>query len=174
MKPEERFVEPSQLLSDLIAFDDEGRALWPAEQLRSVLAEPLACLAECCPVPSTYDVAAMESLATSASPPISTFAHVLQHSNPPINLLWMIKDLAKTSSQDRRSTIPPDISLLLYYGAIAAALVRCHQRISRLSDEELRQGFNWVVRQPWIDGPVRNLFLDSLRLLRSSQFRWRS
>jgi len=157
------------MLNHLIAFDTDGRAVWPAEQLKSALRQDLGSSLQAV----LDDCALAEGLSAGATPPIASFQDLLHHKQPPLDLLGMAKDYAKLSRDDPASPLPPDVALVLYYGSIAAALLRHGVRISRLEDDDLRSGFNWSVRQSWLDARTRQLFMDALRLLRSSLLRWR-
>ncbi|MCY2950638.1 MAG: hypothetical protein NTU53_01515 [Planctomycetota bacterium] len=129
---------PSDLLTQLIAFDADGRAICPADALRQHLRHDL-----------------------------------LHHPNPPIDLLRRTKDFAKLNYADPHSPLAPEICLLLYYGCIAAALLRLNQLITHLPDDDLRNGLNWTLRQPWLDQETRTLFHDALAHLRSRRHLWR-
>ncbi len=162
----------SEQLSRVIAFDTTDRAIWPAQELRTALRRQMgARLTHVFPGPNRGEIASV--LASLATPPIQTFADLLSHPRPPMDLLWMVKDLSKRARDSESIDPPPDVALLLYYASIILAMLRHAERISTLSDEELRHGFNWAVRQPWIDAELRDLFLDGLRFLRSARHRWR-
>jgi hypothetical protein len=152
-------------LAAIIAFDSDGRAIWPAQQLRAALHRQL--------VSTLSERQQLEDAGQSAHPPIETLGQLLHHPRPPMKLLWLAKEHAKLSREDPHSPLPPEVALLLYYGSIAAALLRHGQRISRLSDDDLRGGFNWSARQEWVDEPTRLLFLEAMAMLRSGWVRWR-
>jgi hypothetical protein len=149
-------IDPSTLsdaLSELIAFDSKGRAIWPAKHLEMMLAEPLGKFGiECDSAPETRSA-----------------RELLEHPNPSLALLIAIKDLAKRRSKD---LLPPEMALLLYYGSIAAAMVRCGQRISKLRDEDLRNGFTWAIKQPWVAENICELFRQASAKLIPQQ-NWR-
>jgi hypothetical protein len=145
----------SDVLGQLITFDSEDRAIWPTEQLRMLLAQHLHS-----PLPLSVD----QTL---------TFAQLLQHRHPPMNLLWEMKEFAKRSTQNRHSMIPPELCLILYYGCITLALVRWKHRITKLGDEELFQGLSWAARQPWVDEQTRGVFREGMRLLGGAAPGWR-
>ena len=142
----------SDALSELIAFDAQGRAIWPAKELAAKLEEPLITLG-----------------GELRSPEIQTVRELLEHPDRPIELLRAVKDLSKRSPGD---LFPPEMALLLYYGSIAAAMVRCGQRITKLRDEDLRNGFTWVIKEPWVGESVCELFRQALSKLSGGQ-KWR-
>ena len=76
---------------------------------------------------------------------------------PPLELLELVKDFAKANADHPENGLPKEIAAVLYYGCIAAALVRLKARISKLSDAELRRGLGWAVEQPWVDEETRQL-----------------
>ena len=145
----------SDVLGQLITFDSDDRAVWPTEQLRVLLAQHL-----CAPLP----LAGADTL---------TFAQLLQHPHPPMNLLWEMKEFAKRSTQNRDSMIPPELCLVLYYGCITLALVRWKHRITKLPDDDLFDGLAWAARQPWVDDQTRDLLREGMSLLGGSAPAWR-
>jgi hypothetical protein len=150
-------IDPSSNLSDalseLIAFDAQGRAIWPAKELAGKLEEPLSKLGG--------DL--------NCSNEIQTVRELLEHPNPPIELLIRVKDLSKRRPRD---LFPPEMALLLYYGSIAAGMVRCEKSITKLRDEDLRNGFTWAIKQPWVPESICVLFRRALSQLGGGQ-KWR-
>lgn len=130
--------ELSDSLGELIAFDSQGRAVWPAEQLRGVLR-----------------------------------AELLHDAGVSIEALCEAKNRAKAERVDPESQVPPEVCMVMYYACIAAALVRHNQRISKLGDEDLREGFAWSMRQPWVDGRTRELLGRGMEHLRKGRHWWR-
>jgi hypothetical protein len=147
----------SDVLGQLITFDADNRAVWPTEQLKVLHAQHLHA-----PLPSA-----------SGGGQALTFAQLLQHPHPPMNLLWEMKEFAKRSAHTRHSMLPPELCLVLYYGCITLALVRWKHRITRLSDDELYEGLSWAARQTWVDKQTRQVFRDGMRCLNGSIPTWR-
>jgi len=58
--------------------------------------------------------------------------------------------------------LPDEVATALYYAAIAAALIRCEERITDLDDASLRHGFQWGVEQPWGDEAVKSVLREAL------------
>ena len=143
----------SDALSELIAFDARGRALWPVKHLEEMLGDPLSKFGVEC----------------DSSPETRSARELLEQANPSIELLIAIKDLAKRRSKD---LFPPEIGLLLYYGSIAAAMVRCGRRISKLPIDDLRNGFTWAIKQPWVSESICELFRQALSKVSGGQ-NWR-
>ena len=94
------------------------------------------------------------------------FSTLFTRADPPIELLEYAKALAK-AVRHRPDTPADKIATVLYYCAIAAALVRCGRRITELDDAALDFGINWVLEQNWIDTPTRRLFNDASAYLKS-------
>ncbi len=104
--------------------------------------------------------------ARAASPrPPETFGELLTHPHPPIGLLTLAKDFAKTHAQSKDGVLPQDIALALYFTCIAAALTHCCRRITSLDDGQLRKGFKWASRLTWQTGSIRALLLEALKLI---------
>jgi len=143
----------SDALSELIAFDAQGRAIWPARELAAKLEEPLSKLGG----------------ELNFSSEILTVRELLEHLSPPIELLIRVKDLSKRRPRD---LFPPEMALLLYYGSIAAAMVRCGKRITKLRDEDLRNGFSWAIKERWVPEKICELFRQGIFQL-SGAANWR-
>ena len=164
----------SAALDRLIAFDADGRAIWPADDLRDTLRRQLRShLLWQLRQPDPAHQRLLATLTHSTQYPLESFHDLLHHPRPPIELLRLTKDFAKLNHVDPSSLVPPEVSLLLYYGCIIVALLRCNQRISKLADDDLRNGLNWAVKQPWADQETRSLFREGLTLLRSGLHLWR-
>jgi len=150
-------IDPSENLSDalseLIAFDARGRAIWPAKELAAKLDEPLEKLGG-------------EFVAQGE---IKTLRELLEHPSPTVELLLAVKNLSKRRP---RGLFPPEMALLLYYGSIAAAMVHCGKRITKLRDDDLRNGFSWAIKEQWVPESVRELFREGILRLNTSQ-NWR-
>jgi hypothetical protein len=58
--------------------------------------------------------------------------------------------------------LPHEIATALYFAAIAKALASHQTRITNMSDQTLQDGLNWAVKQPWITGAFRELFVRAL------------
>ena len=94
---------------------------------------------------------------------------LLQHPLPPIQLLVMVKDSAKSCRQAADAPLPKEVASVGYYLCIAAALLRLGQKLSSLNDQELRHGMDWVLGQPWVDDGSKCLVVDARRVLPEAQ-----
>jgi hypothetical protein len=97
-------------------------------------------------------------------PSLKTFADLLHHESPPLDLLKRTKEFAKSCRADP-DLLPPEVATLLYYAAIVVARLRHDQRITELDDEKLRKGVEWAIEQAWLDQPTRTLFREGLERL---------
>jgi hypothetical protein len=139
----------SDALSELIAFDAQGRAIWPAKELEAMLGRQVG-----------------EFLDNEQS---GSVRELLESLHPPIEILVELKNVAKRRP---RNLIPPEMALLLYYGSIAAAMVRCGKRITKLRDEDLRNGFTWAIKQPWVPQGIVEVFRQTMLKMSGVQ-NWR-
>jgi hypothetical protein len=143
------------LLADRTADDQE---LWRPEEFGAIFRHQLT-------APLRTDLAGLapqlgEKLAglrTPAGQPVATFGDLLRHPAPPVALLELVKEFAKTSRRASRRQLPSEVASMLYYLAIGTALSRCDHRLTRLSDPALREGFRWASAQPWADEATRDL-----------------
>jgi len=87
------------------------------------------------------------------------------HPRSSLALLEMTKEFAKAIRNEPERGLPVEISTLLYYACIAAALVRCRKRITGLDDATLGKGFEWGRGQPWVDEATAGLFTEALQTL---------
>jgi len=138
---------------------------WTEDELRAMLIEQLT-------QPIKFDSKFMsgEMVRTlvglrSANLP-NRFCDLFHHPSPPLGMLEYAKQIAKATRHHPDSPLQK-ISTILYYSAILVALMRCGKRITELSDSALRQGIDWVLRQPWIDQSTRTLFNEGVGYLDS-------
>jgi len=76
-----------------------------------------------------------------------TFCEQLLSSTPALEVLLAIKEYGRTLAQDQNSPMSGAPATVLYYGAIAAAKLRLDEKITRLSDRELLDGYTWAMAQ---------------------------
>jgi hypothetical protein len=107
----------------------------------------------------------LQNLSAAQSLVLRSLGELLHHPSPPLPLLVFAKDFAKANMNHPESQLPPPVARLLYYASIAAALARRHERISRMPEAALRQGFAWAAGQTWIDELTRALFVAALGCL---------
>jgi len=111
---------------------------------------------------SAIEIQFLDSAACAVDQPaLVTFGDLLRHPSPPSGLLKLVKESAKQADGQSDDLLPPPVASALYALSIAAALVRLGERISTMVDADLRQGFQWVIAQPWIEWPMRQLATDA-------------
>ncbi len=98
-------------------------------------------------------------------PPIETVGDLLRHDAPPEDLLDMLKDGAKAARRDTTESLPVEVPTAIYFASIAAALVKNDERISSLSSEEMKKGFDWASGQDWFGKQLKDLLQEATRKL---------
>jgi hypothetical protein len=77
--------------------------------------------------------------------------------------LRRLESLKNASRPDKaRDETPLPVLEVLYYGAIAAALAGQGERITRLTDGDLRLGFEQILSRPWLPESMGELFRSAL------------
>ncbi len=146
-------------LENLLGGAPGAGEVWRPEEFAALFRHQLT-------APLRADLAALdprlaEKLAGLRAPdggPVVTFGDLLSHPAPPVVLLELVKEFAKESRRPGGGHLPPEVATLLYYLAIATALLRCGRPLTRLDGAALREGFQWAVAQPWADEATRELF----------------
>jgi hypothetical protein len=99
---------------------------------------------------------------------IRTFGDLFRHPQPPVSLLHLTKNFAKSHLNHPDSPLPPEIATVLYYACIVCALLRCDRRITWLTTEELVRGLRQLLDQPWIEPELRTILELGLERLEDS------
>jgi hypothetical protein len=152
----------AQQLSALMASGEERAPLWLPEDLAAMFRHQMS-------APVLMDLGSfdprtasqLKALTAAQGLLLSSFADLFNHSNPPIQLLQLVKDFAKANLDHPESGLPREIATALYYASIAAALVRLDKRISQLPDAELQRGLRRTREQPWLDERTKALMLEA-------------
>lgn len=161
---------PPGKLSSLMASAEERGPLWRADELAAMFHHQMS-------APVLMDLGGfnpgvanqLKALTAAQGLLLSSFGDLFNHPNPPAQLLQLVKDFAKSNLDHPESGLPGEIAMALYYASIAAALVRLNQRISKLSDAELRRGLRRTQEQPWLDERTRLLLADALKKISGAQ-----
>jgi hypothetical protein len=146
------------------AADRRGRGgAWSAQDLRVILRHQLATRLESDLGDLTAELGDPSPAARSI-----TFASLLQQPHPSLGLLRRAKLFAKACKLDADGPLPEEVATVLYFALIAAALLRCNERISRLDDPALASALRWVLGKDWVDDSVQQLMRQALTLVESS------
>ncbi len=152
------FRSPPKGLASLLNSSAVSARLWRPQELAAIFRHQLSA-----PVFMDLgrfdagDAAKLKGLTDAQGLLLKSFSELFHHSNPPIELLQLTKDFGKANMNHPESALPHEVATVVYYLSIATALVRLHERISKLPDAELRRGFSWVCAQDWIDAETKAL-----------------
>jgi hypothetical protein len=150
-------------LAAFMAQGGERARLWRPDELGAIFRHQLS-------APILVDLGGLDSGAAARLKVLSeaqnlllkSFSDLLLHPTPPIELLRLAKDFAKANMDHPDGSLPNEVSAVLYYACIAAALTRLGERISQLKDAELELGLRWAREQPWVDTNIRQLLVQAL------------
>jgi hypothetical protein len=149
-------------LARLLVNDLEAREKWSDGELGSMLAHQLGAPLD----PELARCALWRSdAATGKRGTPETFRDVLFGGQGSVDALRRVKEYAKAHLGREDSIYPVEMSRVLYYGSVMAARRVHGERITSLSDAELRRGVGWVLRQAWVDSQLREWFRASLEFL---------
>jgi hypothetical protein len=98
-------------------------------------------------------------------PSLATWSDLLNHPNPPIELLKLAKAFAK-GCRANAQLLPAEVSTLIYYAVIMVARLRLGQTITALDDDGLRQGLQWGIEQTWVDEKTKKLLAEGAAALK--------
>lgn len=156
----------SNLLAKMLGVEAGEGPNWNADDLGAILRHQFS-------APVQFDLAwfdpgsarQLNTLTAAQGLLLNSFADLMRHPNPPLVLLQMTKNFAKANFNHPDSPLPHDISRVLYFACIAAAWLRCGQRITNLDDSGLRDGWTWVVDQDWVDDGTKKLMEEAIASL---------
>jgi hypothetical protein len=166
MSDGEAMDSQTETTAKLLEFGTGRASLWAPDELGAILQHQLAAPLE--PDLSVVDPSFAErwpALSTVADQRIQTFRDLFQHACPPVELLELAKRFAKHCRTQTEPVLPEEIATVLYFAAIATALVRTGHRISGLNDQALWSGLNWALQQPWLDATLREILNVALRFV---------
>ena len=148
----------AQSLSYMMDPDADSGQHWEAEELGEILEHQLAARLECDLADKSKQVS--EELEAAEKSGVKTFGDLLQHANPPLELLKLTRRFAKGCRTQPDAPLPDEVATVLYFLSIAAALVRCGSRITKMDDKSLRYSLDWALKQPWLDEASRGLLRE--------------
>lgn len=83
---------------------------------------------------------------------------LLQNPKTDINLLRKMKNYGRRLSEQARTESEHHTANVVYYAAIASALVFHNQRITRFSSKDLETSFTLLGKAKWISSDLNSLF----------------
>lgn len=140
-----------------------GGGAWSSDDLRVILRHQLATRLE-------SDLGDLSAELDEQSPAARsmTFAGLLDQPHPSLGLLRRAKLFAKACKLDADGPLPEEVATVLYFALIAAALLRCNERISRLDDVALAAAMHWVLAKDWVDESIHALMRQALAVVESA------
>ncbi|HEX3728550.1 MAG TPA: hypothetical protein VHV47_02010 [Opitutaceae bacterium] len=153
---------PGDLAALIHSGTDQDR-LWRPDELAAIFRHQLAApvFVDLAQLPKAAAVR-LKRLTDAQGLLLKSFAELLRHPAPPVELLELTKDFAKANMDHPESAIPGPVASTLYFASIAAARVKLGTRISRLGEEDLRRGWLWAREQPWVDAETQALLTAAL------------
>src|ERR1700722_6171663 len=125
---------PSPNLARLFSIGKGSYLGWDEPELAKILRAQLRAPLLSSLKPKASEIHDLVAEARSSDSPLpETVGELLVHPNPPLSLLRLAKDFAK-SSDSGSDPVPPAVATALYTSVIAAALARHGKRISALDD----------------------------------------
>ena len=169
MKGREVDKDEARSLTFMMDLEGGGRRLWEPAELGAILEHQLSAPLECDLSHLEKDLARrLDELDSAPGKPIKTFADLLHHPHPPVELLELTKRFAKACRTRRDGPLPGEIATVLYFLSIAVALAKCDRRITKMDDQSLRYSLDWALKQPWLDASVRELLREGQAAIDSS------
>lgn len=160
MKIDKRF---NRLVASLYDIQAESEDVWRPEELPDVLAHQLSI-----PISDEFKRAGVDDGTNEgheSDGQVLTFGSILLSNNPEIHLLRGVKLFAERMHKRSNSTFPRHISTLLFYWAVAQALIVHGEKITSLTTPELQTGLKWVTEQVWADEPCRQVCTEAQSVL---------
>ena len=160
------FKSRAKELAALMATGGEQARLWRPDELAAIFRHQMS-------APMLVDLGGFDAhtatriknLSDAQGLLLKSFADLLHHPAPVIELLELAKDFAKANLDHPESGLPGEIAATLYYASIAAALVRLDVRMSQLPDADLQRGLKWTMDQAWLDEQTRALLATAAEKL---------
>src|SRR5687768_4916926 len=133
------YDDPARM-AEMMTLDDTPPRLWSPEELGVILRHQLSA-----PVQDDLGGPSADAVtATDARPVTSpTFADLLQDPEPSLAMLQRAKRFAKARKNEPQGPLPEEVATVIYYAAIAVALLRCGRRTTSMDDAALSAGCQW-------------------------------
>ena len=160
---DEAYKDDVLSLTHMMDLEPGGPSPWKPEELGPIFEHQLSAPLEC--DLGYLDKGLAKRLQTVDDPPIRSFADLLGHPHPPLELLELIKRFAKACRNHPDSPLPDEIATVLYCLSIVAAITKCGRRITKMDDQSLRYSLDWALRQPWLDDSSHKLLREGRKAL---------
>jgi len=100
-----------------------------------------------------------------AESPSPTLSALLAADAPDLDILHLLRRRAREAARSGRSDVSPVVAQVIYSLAIAAALVRLGERISKSDNGTQRRGFDFASSQAWLGDHERRLLTEAQQRL---------
>ena len=166
----ERDLENTQAdsLARVMNLGASEEALWEPEELAAILRHQLRTEVHFDLSRLENSAAGLEQLKAAQQPPIRTFADLLAHPRPPVDLLELTKQFAKASQSTHDGTLPDEVATVLYLLSIVAAL-RCRHLMTSLGKQALLERIEWALSQRWLDDWTLRLLQEGRQTVESGE-----
>jgi len=109
-----------------------------------------------------------ESFVAATRSSIKTFRDLFTHRNPPLELLKVSQKFFKHRlALEQHDSINQKVSYLFYLMSIVVARIRYGVNISKLTNQQQLQTIDSIVKQPWVEGQIRELLAEGRRRISS-------
>jgi hypothetical protein len=98
-----------------------------------------------------------------------TFGSLLKDPETDISTIKKIKDFSRKMVESAKSESEHDAAAVIYYAAIASALVFHDQRITSFSHTKLKDSFAEMIKNTWLTSDLVKLFVDAQKLCRKRE-----
>jgi len=155
------FRSDADRLLRLINLDETTPEQWQPEDIAMMVRHQLQ-------APLEFDLLAVElgrveaktrhqALTKASAGRIRSFADLIFHKEPPLELLRLAKEFFKRRTQDQKKDSPEwQVAYLFYLLSILIARNR-DPKISVLTAAELRRGAEWALSRVWLDDKTREV-----------------
>ncbi len=146
--------------------DDDATDLWSPEEMQAMWQHQLATAIDI----DLGGVTSVRATILRSSPQArsfegKTFRDLFARPDAPIELLELTKEFAKQTLKESEEMQLKEIASGLYYITYAASIVFHRKIIGSMKEDELRPGFNWGLKQTWLDKESKKLIEQALRQL---------
>jgi len=158
-------TDPKHLASLISDDDDIGERIWNPDELAAILRHQLTTSLQVDLAGVGSAAGRLKEEAAAGGLLLKSFGDLLQHPHPPLALLKMMKDFGKACRISPACAMPREISSIIYFASIIAAMTRRSRRITKLTDSDLRKALRWALALPWLDDITRAVFLEGQQFL---------